>query len=260
MLEAPPIFWMTICWPSFSDRNCARDAAEPVGAAARRIGHDHLQRLVRDSPVQGRADGGRGEQRGACGAEHGTTTKIHELPRGMHGCTRDRRAQAVPAALANRAQDPARCDVAAAGTPRAARCVEMLLQGRRAARGDGAGHTLAVGRFQLDGALLAVAQRHDDVDLQVVDRLCRLVLDHQARHAVAEDHGIRAALDVDAIRGERRGTQQEPDQRTQTDAAVMRCLLLLHVTGRLARLQAVAPGGWPASAGSPPPSPRSSGG
>ena len=48
--EAPPTFWTTIGWPSFSGQELAGDAAEPIGAAARRIGHDHLQRLVGKRP------------------------------------------------------------------------------------------------------------------------------------------------------------------------------------------------------------------
>jgi hypothetical protein len=49
------------------------DAAEPVRATARRVGHDHLQRLVRIVLSKGR----RGEKRGAQGTQHGPTTKIH---------------------------------------------------------------------------------------------------------------------------------------------------------------------------------------
>src|SRR5262249_25980568 len=79
------------------------------------------------------------------------------------------------------------------------RGVEMLLQGPPRAWCDGVKDALAVGRLQLDRALLAVAQRDGNVDLQVLDGVLRLVLDNQTGHAVAEHHRILSAADADAI-------------------------------------------------------------
>ena len=47
-----------------------------------------------------------------------------------------------------------------------------------------------------DSRLLAVLQRHDDVDLQEIDDLGRPVLDHEARHAVAQHHDVLTARDL----------------------------------------------------------------
>ena len=94
------------------------DAAQPVGAAARRIGHDHLQRLVGIGPLtESRAEGRRREQRGARGAQnrpssdHGwtDTDDAHSLPPAASQIVRTTRRALTSPQATPRAIDVSRC-------------------------------------------------------------------------------------------------------------------------------------------------------
>ncbi len=65
------------------------------------------------------------------------------------------------------------------GTPRARDVSRCWLRVRLGPRRDGSRGALTLDRPQLDGALAAVAQCQDDIDLEIIDRLARLVLHDQ---------------------------------------------------------------------------------
>src|SRR5512143_844668 len=79
----------------------------------------------------------------------------------------------------------------------------MLFQGYSSSCTNRMKHTFTVRRLQFDGAFLPIGQHDGNIDLQIVDDLRCIVVDLQARHAVAENHRILSTCDVDAIGSER---------------------------------------------------------